>query len=160
MTSPAYGDRTNPPGETEAETIARVWDKIKARYGLPDTHVFHLVEDADQRARLTTLAGTYFRYGVFDPDARAGAWEMDVDGLPKVNMGKARPIKTDRIRVERNVRLAATDIEVSKLDGAVVPVALKTKRQDLRDMPTTVQADLDAITMPVALKAYEPAWPT
>lgn len=159
VTSPAYGDPTNPLGETEAETIARVWVKIKARYGLADTHPFHLVEDADQRARLATIAGTTFRYGVFNPDARAGAWEMGVDGRPRVNMAKARPIKTDRIRVERNARLTATDAEVSKFDGATIPGPLRAKRQALRNLPAVIQADLNAITTPVALEAYEPPWP-
>ena len=159
ITSPAYGDRANPLGETEAETVIRVWARIRARYGLPDDHKFHLVEDADQRARLVEISKTYFRYGVFNTNARAGAWEMDVDGRPKVNMAKARPIKIDRIRVERNARLAATDSEVSKLDGAAIPAALKTKRQALRDLPVTIQPDIDAINTPVALEAYEPSWP-
>ncbi len=97
VTSPAYGDPTNPLGETEDETIARVLTAIKQRYGLLDTHTFHFVEDASQRARLLTLSGTYFRYGVFDADARAGAWEMDVDGHPKVIMTKARQIQVDKI---------------------------------------------------------------
>ena len=52
VTSPAYDDPTNPLGETEDETISRVLIRLKKRYNLPDTHVFHFVEDGDQRARL------------------------------------------------------------------------------------------------------------
>ena len=163
VTSPAYGDRANPPGETEDETIERVLVKIRKHYGLPDTHVFHLVEDADQRARVAECCGTCFRYGVFDTDARAGAWEMDTDGCPKVNMSKARPIKTDQIRVERNARLAAEDIaymiaEEQKNDAEKLRVA--TKKQALRDLPATIQSDLDALTTPENLEAYAPVWPT
>ena len=71
-----------------------------------------------------------FKYAVGELDADA-VMEMDADGHPKVNISKARQIKIDRIRVERDVRLAATDVGVAKLDGAAIPAALITKRQAL-----------------------------
>ncbi len=157
VTSPAYGDRTNPPGETEDETIARVWGRIKARYGLPDSHTFHLVEDADQRARLDEISKTYFRYGVFDTDARAGAWEMDLDGRPKVNMVKARVVQMDRIRVARNAELAKLDQpSLWAIESNDVPeqVRITSEKQRLRDIPQTF--DLSTAPNPNALKAR---WP-
>ncbi len=158
VTSPAYDSA--PPGETEDETIARVLVRIKARYGLPDTHEFHLVEDADQRVRVIECAGTGFRYGVFDTDARAGAWEMDADGRPKVNMVKARPIKTDMVRKERAPKLAVLDVEHRMAAGDTAKQALINKKaQELRDLPATIQPDLDAITTPEALEAWTPPWP-
>lgn len=159
VTSPAYSNPTRPPDETEDDIIARTLARIKVRYGLPDNHPFNFVEDAEQRIRVAELAGTVFRYGVFDTDARAGAWEMDNDGLPKVNMPKARVIKTDRIRVIRNERLAESDIDIVKLDGGAAPPELKAKRQALRDLPAIIQSDLDAITTPEALEAWQPGWP-
>ena len=166
VTSPAYGDPTNPPGETEDETIARVLIRIKVRYGLPDNHPFNFVEDAEQRIRVAELAGTVFRYGVFDTDARAGAWEMDTDGLPKVNMSKARVVKTDMIRVERNTRFAVLDVDYIRADeppSDIAKIAEKDRilavRKRLRDLPVTIQPDLDAITTPKALEAWQPSWP-
>ncbi len=158
VTSPSYGDRTNPSGETEDETIARVTAKLKIRYGLPNTHVFHEVEDAVQRTRVLDLAGTYFRYGVFDTDARAGAWEMDVDGRPKVNMAKARVVHMDSIRVARNTGLAKLDTDYIRADETNDPAEkarVGTEKQTLRDIPQTF--DLTAFTTPNTLKA---AWPT
>jgi hypothetical protein len=65
----------------------------------------------------------------------------------------------DQIRAERDVRLAATDIDVFKLDGQAIPAPLKAKRQALRDIPATVQADLNSAATPEALEAFEPTWP-
>ena len=86
------------------------------------------------------------------------AWEDDGTNIVH-DMNKCRVIKTDQIRAERDIRLAATDVEVLKLDGQAVPVPLKAKRQTLRDIPATVQSDLDAITTPEALEAFKPTWP-
>lgn len=153
VTSPAYNDRSNPSGETEAETIARVWSKVQAHYGLPDNHMFHLVEDADQRARLAECCGTYFRYGVFDTDARAGAWEMDTDGRPKVNMAKARQVQMDKIRVVRNVeleKLGQVSLRAIESSDTDEQQRIATEKQTLRDIPQTF--DLNIAATPDALK--------
>ena len=158
VTSPAYGDPTNPLEETEGEAIARVLVKIKERYGLPDTHTFHFVEDVDQRTRLSELVGTYFRYGVFDQDARAGAWEMDVDGRPKINIAKARLVHMDRIRVMRDAGLRLLDIEYLKADeagDAALKTSIATEKRMLRDIPQTF--DLTVAGTPDELKAMWPA---
>lgn len=158
VTSPAYTDMFR-RDETADELVARLLPKLRARYGLPDNHSFHLVENADQHARLVDLAGTYFRYGIFDNSPQAGAWEMDSDGLPTVNMEKARAIKTDKVRVERNRRLADSDKEISRLDGAAVPGPVRAKRVALRNLPATIQPDLNALSTPVMLEAWQPVWP-
>ncbi len=88
------------------------------------------------------------------------AWTDDVAGLQiDVNMDKARGLKLVSIRVERDSRLDVTDTDVLRLDGSPVSPELKAKRQALRDIPTVVQPDLDAIETPEELEAYEPAWP-
>ena len=96
-------------------------------YGITYDHPFFLVEDADQRERLVGCCETYFRYGVsplpnregirdkdgnviLTQDARDGAWEMDIDGHPKVNMAKARGIQMDVIRKVRNAELVKEDV--------------------------------------------------
>ena len=158
VTSPAYNDITRPPEETEDETIAKVLVKIKKHYSLPDTHVFHFVEDAAQRDRIVPLVGTRFRYGIFDTDARAGAWEMDVDGHPKVNIPKARIIHMDRIRIVRDEELRRLDVEymrANEIRDQIEKDRIATLKQTLRDIPQTF--DLSIHTTPEELDA---AWPT
>ena len=87
-----------------------------------------------------------------------GAWRL-AGGKVVVDMPLARAIKLERIRAERNRRLEATDKDVAKLDGDPVPASLKARRQALRDLPQTIQAELDAIDQPATLKLFEPNWP-
>ena len=147
VTSPAYNDTTRPAGETEDECIERVWAKLVASggYGIPIDHPHFLVEDADQRVRLEECGGTYFRYaGKPDSlgrrDAIYGAWEMDVDGTPKVNMTKARVVHIDRIRVARDAELTKLDVPslraVESADDAE-QARIGTLKQTLRDIPET-----------------------
>ena len=108
ITSPAYNDATRPAGESEDACLNRTWATLVAKggYGIPLDHPHHYVEDADQRTKLVECCGTEFRYGVNgDRSAVDGAWEMDTDGTPKVNMAKARAIHMDAIRVVRNAEL-------------------------------------------------------
>ncbi len=183
VTQPAYNDSTCPPGETEEECIARTWAKIIAvgPYGIPIDHPHFLVENDLQLARVDSLSGLYFRYGVFmlpnregvlddrgkiklTRDARDGAWEMDTDGRPKVNIIKARGVQMDYIRVARNKKLAETDtpfrlayerwiLEESPAAKAAL-LQLMGESQALRDIPGTF--DLSTYTTPEELKA---AWP-
>ena len=165
VTSPAYNDPTNPPGETEDECIERVWAKLVASgiYGIPLNHPRFMVEDADQRVRLEDCCGTYFRYqGKPDADGRrsavGGAWEMDVDGRPKVNIAKARVVQMDIIRVARDAELLKEDgkftIATKKKDVAGQQ-ASEARSQTLRDIPQTFS--LGGFRTPETLKA---AWPT
>lgn len=91
------------------------------------------------------------------------AWRQDGATAPIVDMARARPIKTDQIRVERDKRFAALDINYIRADEAgnvVEKQRIAILKQKLRDLPATVQPDLAAITTPEALEAWEPPWPT
>ena len=159
--SPAYND-SNHSEKTAEELIDKCINEpvkgIKAMYGLPDDHVFYLVEDSDQEERVTELGGTdAFRYGaIMRPDldggsmlcrdARYGAWEMDVDGRPKINMSKARGVQMDKIRVARNKELVKEDVNMLKAleNGDTDTQAIvKAKRQELRAIPQTFDLTTD-----------------
>jgi hypothetical protein len=165
-TSPAYNDLTRPVGETEAECLERVWARLVAvgGYGIPIDHPHFYVEDAVQRAKLIECGGTEFRYaGKPDADGNrsgvGGAWEMDTDGTPKVNMTKARGIQMDKIRVVRNAELAKEDVNMLKAIEAGDTSAqstMATKKQVLRDIPATFDITT-GVTTPELLKAK---WPT
>lgn len=161
VTSPAYGDE-NHKDKTEDEMIAVVIAKLKTRYSLPDDHVFKLVEDAVQRAKLADCCGQDFRWPVNvdsqgKRDGKDGAWEMDVDGTPKVNMPKARVIHMDNIRKVRDKQLkesdALLDVATEKGQG-LERTRLLALRETLRDIPATF--DLSGFTTPATLKD---AWP-
>jgi len=110
------------------------------------------------------LSGAYFRYaGKPDAngrhDAQDGAWEMDTDGTPKVNMVKARAVHMDKIRVARNAELVKKDltslraVEDADTDAQAT---IKAEKQTLRDIPATFDLTTDVDT-PEKLKAK---WPT
>jgi len=153
VTSPAYNDATSPVGETEDECLERTWTTIVAKggYGIPIDHPHFYVEDADQRTKLAACCGQEFRYAG-KPDASEvrsavdGAWEMDADGTPKVNMAKARGVHMDKIRVVRNAELAKKDlsslraIESGDTDAQSTTV---TEKQVLRDIPQTFDLTTD-----------------
>ena len=91
------------------------------------------------------------------------AWKQTDATAPEVDMPKARAIKTDRIRPERNERLAALDIDYMRADEAgdtTEKERVAVVKQELRDLPATIQPDLDAIDQPEELEVYEPTWPT
>ena len=87
-------------------------------------------------------------------------WRNDGTGKIHVDMPLARAQRMAEIRAERDKRLAVTDADKNKLDDigtAQQKTALATKRQALRDIPQN--SDLEAVTTPEALEAFEPAWP-
>lgn len=88
------------------------------------------------------------------------AWRKSKDGVI-VHVAMARAIRLGEIRERRNALLAASDVAALKAQdtGSGQP-ALAAYRNALRDLPVTVQPELDAITDVEALAAYEPAWPT
>ena len=161
--TPAYNDGTRPEGETESECLERVWAGLVAGgvYGIAIDHPHHYVEDAVQRAKIDECSGDDFRYaGKPDADGirdgKDGAWEMDVDGTPKVNMEKARGVQMDKIRISRNKELAKMDllslraIETGDID---TQGTIATEKQALRDIPQTFDLTTDT---PEELKAK---WP-
>lgn len=68
-----------------------------------------------------------------------------------VDMGKARQMKMEIIRKERNKELERLDVEESKESNAEKLKALKAKKQELRDIPQRI--DLDFIATPEELEA-------
>jgi len=176
ITSPAYQTQAR-KGFSEDDAINWVWTNIvmSGLYGVDFDHPIHLVEDADQRARLAEIGGTHFRYGVFMlphregridkatgevmlyRDARDGAWEMDVDGRPKVNMTKAPGVQMDYIRKARNKALEALDrpqMTAMVQGNQGETQRIEVEKQVLRDIPQTF--DLTPYKTPQALKD---AWP-
>jgi len=90
------------------------------------------------------------------------AWKRG-EGAIDVDMPTARIIKTDEIRPERNERLAALDIDYMRADEAgdtAEKERVAVVKQTLRDLPATIQPDLEAIDQPEELEAYGPTWPT
>jgi len=66
----------------------------------------------------------------------------------KLNKPKARAIKTDQIRPERNERLAALDIDYMRADEAGnVPEKERVAvvKQELRDLPATIQLNMQVL---------------
>ena len=167
VTSPAYNDRTRPAGETEAACLERVWARIVAvgGYGIPIDHPHHYVEAADQRTKVAACCGNDFRYGALrtgangDHDARDGAWEMDTDGTPKINMAKARGVHMDKIRVVRDAELTKKDLvslRAIEASDTSAQATVATEKQTLRDIPQTFDLTTDNDT-PVELDAKWPA---
>ena len=166
VTSPAYNDAKRPAGETEAECLERVWTRMVAvgGYGIPLDHPHHYVEDSDQRTKVAECCGSDFRYaGKPDDngqrDGTDGAWEMDTDGTPKINMAKARGVHMDKIRVVRNAELVKEDITFMRAVEAGntdVQATVATKKQVLRDIPATFDITTGVDT-PEKLKAK---WPS
>jgi hypothetical protein len=162
VTSPAYHD-----WETEDECLERVWARMVAvgGYGIPIDHPHHYVEDTDQRERLATCCGNSFRYGVTSHgphgncDARDGAWEMDTDGRPKVNMPKARGVHMDTIRAVRNaelVKLDLTSLRAIEAGDTDAQATISTEKDTLRNIPQTFDLTTDNDT-PIELQAK---WPS
>ena len=165
ITSPAYNDAKRPAGETEAECLERTWAAIVERggYGISADHPHNYVEESAIKTKINTLSNLDFRYaGKPDADGRnsatGGAWEMDSDGTPKVNMTKARAVQMDRIRVMRDKELEKKDLELLKAmesGDSSAEATIKTDRQTLRDIPQTFDITTGVDT-PEQLKAK---WP-
>jgi len=90
-------------------------------------------------------------------------WKL-IGGKVAVDLASARAQVLAEIREERNRRLDASDREKSRLDDVGTPqqrAALARYRQQLRDLPLQVQADL-AVWLASAeeLEHYQPPWPT
>jgi hypothetical protein len=155
-TAPAYNDKARPDDETDDQFIQRIIGKLKVQYSLASDHEFHIVEKEDQLARLAELEGNTFRYGGVDT-GHPGAWEMDTDGRPKIDMPKARVVHRDHIREVRNVELEKLDVPYMRAVEAAdtdEQTNISNQKQILRDLPQTF--DLDGYTTPATLKD---AWP-
>ena len=97
-----------------------------------------------------------------DEGSFKGAREFEPVAGIKTNMVKARAIKQDRIRAERNARLGVEDVNYMRADeagDATGKMAIAARKQALRDLPGMIQSNLDAISDVAALDTYSPAWP-
>ena len=86
------------------------------------------------------------------------AWR-DEGAMVTVDMIKARAIHLDRLRDLRVPVLARLDVAWSMAAAKKDSMSadqIEAKRQALRDMPQTIQTQLDAATTPDALMAIEP----
>lgn len=95
-------------------------------------------------------------------DSFRSAWTQTGD-TPTVDMAKARVIKTDQIRPERNKRLADLDVTYLRADEAgdtATKEKIAVQKQKMRDLPATIQSDLNALNTPEELESFTPTWPS
>jgi len=81
--------------------------------------------------------------------------ELTID----IDMGKAREIHLDRIRIKRNAKLSYLDIEAMKaqdIGDAEALEQIRAQKQELRDLPATLAPTLGAANSVDALKAIQP----
>jgi len=89
-------------------------------------------------------------------------WRQAGAAPPHVDMPLARLQRLDEVRAERGPKLALADIAIQRATDAYnVSLAsrLRDYRQALRDLPEVAQPEIEALTTPEALAAWEPAWP-
>jgi len=86
------------------------------------------------------------------------SWRKSGASSIAVNLTAARAEKMDKLRAIRDELLKATDEEYVKLlsQGADL-TDIQARKQELRDMPTNRQAEIDAISDVEELKNYMPA---
>ena len=166
IATPSYGGTRRADEQTETEYLDKTWARMieVGIYGIPLDHPHHYVEESVLRAKLAECSDSDFRYAG-KPDADGvrdgvdGAWEMDTDGTPKINMVKARVVHMDKIRVVRDAELVKKDltslraVEDADTDAQAT---IKAEKQTLRDIPATFDLTTDVDT-PEKLKAK---WPT
>ena len=85
------------------------------------------------------------------------------NGLVEIDLPLARAEAMALIRAERGLRIGLTDAGMMRLleqaPSSVEAVALKDRRQALRDLPATAQTDLDTKLTAQDIAAYVPVWP-
>jgi hypothetical protein len=93
------------------------------------------------------------------PGSRAfrAHWRGHPGAGVRVDLPGARAQRMAEIRAQRDAALAATDGPMLRAqERGEDTTALAAHRQALRDLPLTVQWDLDAIRTPESLEAYRP----
>ena len=89
-----------------------------------------------------------------------GAWtdttpELTID----IDMAKARGIHLGRIRIKRNAELSKLDTQATKaqdIGDAETLTQIRTRKQELRDLPATLAPTLASAVSVDALKAIQP----
>ena len=166
IATPSYGATRRADEQTETEYLDNVWARMieVGIYGIPLDHPHYYVEESVLRAKLAECSDIDFRHaGKPDADGvregKEGAWEMDDDGTPKVNMTKARAVHMDTIRVSRDAELVKKDVPFMRAVEAGdtdAQTAIGAEKQVLRDLPATFDITTDVDT-PEKLKAKWPA---
>ena len=142
------------------EALELVWNNICNHFGLPVDHPHFYLEPEVLQVKIDTLSGEGFRYGALqngpngNRDGRDGAWEMDIDGTPTINMPKARGGHMDSIRLMRNAELVKEDLNMLKaLENGDTDTQniVRAKKQELRDNPQTFDLTTENDT-PLELK--------
>jgi hypothetical protein len=90
------------------------------------------------------------------------AWRW-VGGAVTVDLPTVRNHIMEYMRYERNRKLNATDgmqLKANEAGSAQDQTDWNNHRQALRDLTTTVQSDIDALTTAAALESYVIPWPT
>lgn len=90
-------------------------------------------------------------------------WRQRGARAPEVDLTLAKQFKTESIRPERDRLLAAADVEYIRADESgddTEKARIVTRKQALRDLPATIQTDLDAQATPEDLENWEPTWPS
>ena len=136
-------------GLDDAEALDLIWQRTLAdqkKKGNNPTNVVNIEADS------LPYFGSFGR----------GAWKQDGAKAPTFDMSKARTIKTDQIRPERNKRLADLDVSYIRADEAgdtATKEKIAVQKQKLRDLPATIQSDLNALDTPDKLEKFQPTWP-
>ena len=136
-------------GLDDAEALDLIWQRTLAdqkKKGNNPTNVVNIEADS------LPYFGSFGR----------AAWKQDGATAPVLDMEKARTIKTDQIRPERNKRLADLDVTYLRADEAgdtATKEKIAVQKQKMRDLPATIQSDLNALDTPDKLEKFEPDWP-
>ena len=76
-----------------------------------------------------------------------------------IDMAKARDIHLNRIRVKRNAELSKLDIQATKaqdINDTATLTQIRSRKQELRDLPATLASTLASVVSADALKAIQP----
>ena len=81
--------------------------------------------------------------------------ELTID----IDMAKARNIHLERIRLKRNAELSKLDIQATKaqdIGDAETLAQIRLRKQELRDLPSTLASTIASAVSVDALKAIQP----
>jgi hypothetical protein len=136
-------------GLNEADALDLIWQRTLA----------YQEKKGDNPSNVTQIEAESLPY--FGSFGRA-AWKQNGSTAPVFDMSKARTIKTDQIRPERNKRLADLDVTYLRADEAgdtATKEKIAVQKQKMRDLPATIQSDLNGLDTPDKLEKFEPDWP-
>jgi|TARA_R110000868_G_scaffold89762_2_gene249686 multidrug efflux pump subunit AcrB len=81
--------------------------------------------------------------------------ELTID----IDMAKARSIHLERIRIKRNTELSKLDIQATKaqdIGDTETLTQIRVRKQELRDLPSTLASTIASAVSVDALKAIQP----